>query len=143
MKLLDEVAYIDIQDIDVITEYLKNMGYQMYSIDGYKLVTLEDIFLWIKDELPQDPPLSGKVRFDALVDSLWGGFDELGEEKVAILWSNPKGLINKDKIGYDILIDCFEELAKTLTMKEYGIEKPISLKTILLDEGKLYSRFVK
>jgi hypothetical protein len=137
------VSYIDIQDIEEITDYLKNMEYQIYSINGCKLVTIEDIFLWIKNELPQDPPLSGKVNFDALVDSLWGGFDELDEEKVAILWSNPKETINKDKTRYETLIDCFEEIAKTLTMKEYGIEKPISLKTVLLDKGKLYSRFGK
>lgn len=131
MKLLSAVSYIDIQDIDVITDYLKNMGYQIYSIDGCKLVTIEDFLLWIKNELPQDPPLSGKVNFDALIDSLWGGFDELGEEKVTILWSNPKEAINKeainkDKTRYDILTNCFEELAKILTMKEYGIEKLIS-----------------
>ncbi len=141
MKLLDAVSYIDIQDVDVITDYVKDMGYHIYSIDGCKFTTMEDIFIWIKNELPQDPPLSGKVNFDALTDSLWGGFDELGEEKVVILWSNPNETMNKDKARYDILIDCLEELAKTLTMNEYGIEKPISLKTVLLGEGRLYSRF--
>lgn len=143
MKELNAVSYILIDDVDIVKTFIKEMGYQIFNIDGTKITTIEEFFIWVKNELPQDPPLSGKVNFDAFVDSLWGGIDSFGEEKIAIIWTNPTKIMNLDKGKFKTLIACLEELSRTLTLEEYGVEKPILLKTILLGEGEEFLKFEK
>ena len=141
MGLLNTISYINIKDADSVAKYLQGVGCKVYKIDGNKISNMEELFGWIKEKFPQDPPLSGNVNFDALVDSLWGGFDGQCEEKVAIIWTNPTELMEQDKVRFDVLIECIDELAKTLSLDSYGVDKHISLKTILLGEGSLFSRF--
>jgi hypothetical protein len=125
LKELKFTYFIDNKEKDALFTYLKDKMYK--------------IFNWAKNTLPQDPPLSGNVNFDALVDSLWGGFDSLGEEKVAIVWHNSNSIINHDKVKFEILLECFEELGNSLMLEEYGIDKPIKLKVIFLGVGSMFS----
>ncbi|ACD24905.1 barstar family protein [Clostridium botulinum] len=138
MKLLNGICCISSKDNSYVYKDLEDTGYNMHNIKGNDIKSIEDLFKWFKKELPQDPPLSGRVNFDALVDSLWGGFDYQGKEKVAIIWTNPMKLIKKDKDRFRILIECLKELTETLTLEEYGINKPIFLKIILVEDDNLF-----
>ncbi|MEW8955176.1 barstar family protein [Clostridium sp.] len=141
MKELNTISYFDISYTDSVIKNIQDMNYKIYNIDGNIITTMEDLFVLIKEEFPQDPPLSGRVNFDALTDSLWGGFEGQDAEKAAIIWGNPNKLMDFDKYRFEKLIQCIEELAETLTIKEYGIDKPTVLKLVLLGEGPLFSRF--
>jgi Barstar (barnase inhibitor) len=139
LKELKFTYFIDNKEKDALFTYLKDKMYKIYEINGDEVSTIQKFFNWAKNTLPQDPPLSGNINFDALVDSLWGGFDSLGEEKVAIVWYNSNSIINHDKVKFEILLECFEELGNSLMLEEYGIDKPIKLKVIFLGVGSMFS----
>ncbi len=138
MKELNTISYFDIDDFEIVISQIQDMGYKIYYINGKETTTIEELFLWIKNEFPLDPPLSGNVNFDAFVDSLWGGLDNKNDEKVAIVWKYTNELIKRDKYRFEKFLECIKEVAKTLTVEEYGINKPVILKMLLFDNGELF-----
>ncbi|GGE71640.1 RNAse (barnase) inhibitor barstar [Priestia taiwanensis] len=101
---------------------------------------MQQFFQWTKHTLSQDPRLSGHVNFDGLNDSIWGGFTEAREEKIAIVWHHSHHIRNHDRTKFGILVECFEEIAEGLLSEEYGIEKPTTLEVIFLGEEVQYGK---
>src|SRR3712207_4769228 len=104
------ISYIDEEKISSVKKLLEIHKYKIFTINGINIVDLETFFKEIKNILPQDPILSGRVNLDALMDSLWGGFDNLGEEKVAIVWRSANNIINNNINQFLVIMDCFKEL---------------------------------
>lgn len=141
MKELNTISYFDIDDYEIVIRQIQDMDYKIYYIDGKKTSTIEELFVWIKERLPLDPPLSGSVNFDAFVDSLWGGLDNQDYERVAIVWGYPNELMKQDKNRFEKLVQCMNEVAKELLLEEYGVDKLITLKIFLFGKGPMFSRF--
>ncbi len=70
-------------------------GFQIIHLDGEEIVDRETFFARARRDLPLNPP---EVRWswDALSDSLWNGIGELGEGRVAVVWSHADELLAHD-----------------------------------------------
>lgn len=95
----------------------------------------------ILDVLPQDPPLSGKVNLDALLDSLWGGIDNLGVNKIAFVWTQADTIVRNSPDNFKTLIECFNELALSVANTEFGIERPVLFKVFMVGNSKEFKEF--
>ncbi len=137
MRIWKPISSIYIKDYEKIYSKLSKNNYSIFILNNNNEIdTIESFFLWVKNTLPQDPPLSGKVNFDALVDSIWGGIDSQTKEKIVILWFNPTNLMEKNFSKFKVLLECFEEISSMLLKKEFGINQKKFFKLIMIFNEK-------
>lgn len=141
MRELGAVSFVHRDELESVIDYCNNKKYRIFFIDGTQVITLADFFYWIKTTMPQDPPLSGRINFDALVDSLWGGLESSGESKIAVIWIDVNKFMDCEDNRFDLLCECFEELSTTLRLESYGVEQPVMLNVILLGQGEEFHSF--
>jgi hypothetical protein len=127
MKNLSVVSFIEEEKVVELKASLINDCYTIFELDGKIIVDEKTFFKCVANVLPQDPPLSGNINYDAFVDSIWGGLDALGKEKVAILWTNVEKFSIQDIKGMKMIIRCLNDIANSISTNEFGIEKPITL----------------
>ena len=127
-----------VKDIDLIMlrEKLNESGYFVFEINGEEIEDAESFFAKIKDVLPQDPPLSGQVNWDAFLDSIWSGLDKLKEEKVAIIWTNFHKMLDHGLSDLVTAIECFKDLAFNVSNPETKISIPVNLLFFFVGKGK-------
>ena len=121
--------------LSLLLELEKNK-YKIYIIDGISIVDARSFFQAIVGVLPQDPPLSGTVNFDAFLDSLWGGLDSLGIKKVAFVWTKAEMLLRNSPKNFKTIIDCFNELALSVSDIDYGIKTPVLFKVFVVGNSE-------
>jgi hypothetical protein len=61
-----------------LVQSLRQEAFKVLELDGETITDAQSLFAEINRKLPLDPPLSGRVNWDALSDSLWGGLEKLG-----------------------------------------------------------------
>lgn len=129
---------------ELLINNLNEKGFKVYTLDGRNISNVYNFFKEAIKVLPQDPPLFGRTNFDAFVDSIWGGVDEAGYDKVAIMWEKSNNIINKSPNDLNRIVRCFEELAESFKTSEYGLDKPITLKVFLFGNGDAFNEdFIK
>lgn len=92
----------------------------------------EIFFAEVIRKLPLDPPLSGKVHYDVLVDSLWYGIDNLECGKVAVLWTQASKIAINKSDDFKVILSCFEKLSDGLPSTEYTVGEPVSLTVVIV-----------
>lgn len=112
--------------------------FKVYRLSG--ITSVEDFFLHVRDDLPMAPPISGQVHWDAFSDSLWGGLDETGDERIAIFWENADQLLMKDSESFQIAIEIFSHVASSLANPQFNADKLPLLKIFMFGAGSEFPR---
>lgn len=133
---LSILNFINEDSLEFIGKKLKEDGFYILQLDGENIKDATSFFKKVVEVFPQDPPLSGKCNWDAFTDSLWGGLDELSEEKVAFIWTKVENMFEYGIPDLFMALDCFVELARSVSNYETGISKPIKLIIFLIGKGK-------
>ena len=85
--------------------------------------------------LPQDPPLSGgSPHQDAFIDSISGAFYDVDTDKVAVIWYDADNIANYSSEDAVEVVSLFQSVARRLSTTEFGLEKPIDFRLILVGE---------
>jgi barstar (barnase inhibitor) len=118
-----------------IRDALSAMGFRVFELDGGKISDLSSFFQEIIHVLPNNPPLSGRPNLDAFLDSVWEGMDELGEDNVALLWTNADNMLGGSLQGLFVVSDCLQEIARSLRTSPSRNAKGFSLQVFLFGSG--------
>lgn len=91
-------------------ESLLEQGFTLYTID--KPLTPVEFFSEAREKFPLDPLLSGRVHWDAFVDSIAGGLDASPSSKIGLVVRDASTF--KRSFGYDfqVAIDSMSEAAE-------------------------------
>jgi hypothetical protein len=97
---------------------LQKDGYTIYQLDP--VFGASDFFSMVRERLPLDPPLSGRVNWNAFTDSLWNGIDSSGSAKNAIIWHNPRRMADNEPDAYREAVECLHDVISDFR-KEYSL----------------------
>jgi hypothetical protein len=83
-----------------------------------------------KKIFPLNPPIEGRrLNWDALSDSIWQGFLDLNEKKIAVVWPIGDPNLNED---LTIALGIFEEASITLADSRFTVGNPKELTIVLI-----------
>ena len=123
MKTSDNSVWIEANEHDQMIENLRDAGFFVIEFDGGESAAA--FFEEVKDKLPLDPPLSGRVNWNAFSDSLWSGLNDLAAEAVVVVWRGASRLQHADSWSFAVAQDIFAEVASQLNRGMYGAKKKI------------------
>ena len=129
------VKCISNRNIKEIKEVLTEKQFKLYEINGETIIDDKTFFKVVSETLPLNPKLSGKVNYDAFVDSFWEGLVDQGDEEVAVIWYEAQNMIEHGVGDLLKISECFHDLAHSL-LKENGQDKSISLFVFLVGKGR-------
>lgn len=134
------VNLINEKYIDELLLNLSEQGYEVLKIDGENIYDAKTFFRTVKEILPFDPPISGKVNWDAFSDSLWEGIMNLGNQKVAIVWTKVDNMLEHGLAG---LIDAIRSLIDVSTSLYNDVEdtERVSLIIFLIGKGNNFPAY--
>jgi len=95
--------------LDTVQIDLKTRGFAVHAIG--KVTNSEDLFNQAKEAFPLDPPISGRVNWDAFADSLWGGLDACNQSKIALVIEDAVEFAADNPREYDLALECLVESA--------------------------------
>ena len=126
--LVNCVAQVDLLKLE---EVLHGAGFHVIGLDG-KLVRDKASFLAQAEvDLPQVAGMR-PGNWDALADYVWNGLHELGEEQVALLWTDADQTVHGD-------LQDFLDVLQVLTGVAAGIQ-PTTFLIFLLGDGPEFRR---
>ena len=132
------LSWINISALIDLRSTLQRESYELLEIDDGNIEDADSFFQAIRDTLPLDPPLSGVVNWDAFCDSVWGGLYELGEPRVAIMWTRVERMFAHGLPDLLAVVNCFRDVAIGVNNPNYG--PIIELHVFLLGEGDNFKR---
>lgn len=109
-------------------ERLQNDGSRIFILPK-DIVDKASFFEAAKKIFPLNPPIEGnRQNWDALSDSIWQGFFDLQERKIAVIWPVGDTDLNAD---LTIALGIFEETSVTLADSRYTAGNPKELTIVL------------
>lgn len=133
--LVNCVAQVDLPRLE---ELLRGAGFHVIALDG-KLVN-DKASLLGQAELDL-PPVAGMrpANWDALADYLWNGLRELGEEQVALVWTDADRTVHGD---LQDLMDALRVLTGVADaiLEGDGFPQPTTLLIFLVGDGPEFRR---
>lgn len=139
-KALWPTSCASTDDFDCIRSVLASSGFSIFEISGENISDLEGFFKAVVNVVPNDPPLSGSPNADAFLDSVWEGFNNLGADRVAILWKTSELMLNGGLQDLIIISDLFQEVARSLRSNAGGRLSRFLLYFILFGSGPNFPR---
>ena len=133
--LVNCVAQIDLPQLQ---ELLHSTGFHVIALDG-KLVNDKASFLAQAEiDLPHVAGMR-PANWDALADYLWNGLYELGEEQVALVWTDADQTVHGD------LQDLMDALRVITGVADgvrdgHGFPRPTTLLIFLVGDGPEFRR---
>jgi hypothetical protein len=88
----------------------------------------------VRATLPLDPPLKSNRSWDALSDSLFGGLDELGADRVLLMWTDAAKMVAAAFDEADIALEVLADVAATLAEPNYTAGRPVSLTVLMVTD---------
>jgi hypothetical protein len=101
----------------------------------------ESFFRAVIRALPLDPPLSGKVHWDALADSLFYGLIEGPAKNIQIYWQSPGVFFKNDLESFSLALRCLSEVGRLLADRDPTCGNIKNMECILLDTDNSLSGF--
>jgi len=120
--------------INMLLTDLSKQGYKIIEIDGKDIFDSKAFFNKVKDILPFDPPISGKVNWDAFSDSLWEGLCNMGNRKVSIVWTKVDNMLKYGLLDLMKSVQCLTDVATSLYNDTDEVER-VSLILFLIGKG--------
>ncbi|MCX7748961.1 MAG: barstar family protein [Clostridia bacterium] len=118
---------------------LSSQDFEVLEIDGDCIYDSKTFFKAVKDSLPFDPPISGKVNWDAFSDSLWEGIMNLENQKVAIVWTKAENMLNYGLGGLIDAIRALTDVSTSLYNDAENDKERVTLTIFLIGKGNNFS----
>jgi hypothetical protein len=115
-------------------ELSKYASYYAISLDGTKITNSEFFIKEIMLKFPLDPTLSGKVNYDALTDSMWGGLDLLKKNKVVLKWDSYNSIVQNNIQDFIRLMICLNRVSLEVATREFNIDVPVDFRILLVED---------
>jgi len=129
------ITCIDVECLPKLRQMLDSEGFHVVQLDGEYISDACTFYEQATRILPLDPPIVGAVNWDAFVDSVWGGLDDLGEQKVAVVWTRAENMLRGGLQDLLEIVLSFQHLASLISTREYGIQHPVRLLVLLVGKG--------
>lgn len=100
------------------------VGAAIFSLSTTGASTRADFFDAVRASLPLDPPLVGSRSWDALLDSLRGGIEEVGAALIVITWTGAADLRSAHPADYDMAIEVLRAVTSDVGNEKYSVGKP-------------------
>jgi hypothetical protein len=120
---------------------LHQKNYRLFELNGEEIHDTGSLFQQIAASFPQDPPLSGNCNWDALTDSLFGGLDQLGEARVAFIWTHSDNMLHSGLDDLLTAVICFDQVASLVATTEASLSEPVNLLVFLIGKGANFKAF--
>ena len=137
------VNLVNQESLEFLKRFLSQNSFRIFELDEHDIKDAQSFFIRSVSLFPQDPPLSGRVNWDAFLDSLRGGLDQLGEKRVAFVWTDAEKMLEHGLADLLIAVGCFEQLAADVATSEDGISKAVELLVFLVGKGDNFRPFGK
>jgi hypothetical protein len=131
------VSFTDADRWPVASRELERDGFAVFRIGPVKDAVA--FFAEVKKNLPLDPPISGRVHWDALCDSLWYGLDALGKSSVAIVWSGADLMMTENDEEFQIALSSLTKVLEQLSEERAREGRPLKLRFCLVGRGPRFS----
>lgn len=138
LRVINCVNSSSLQSLD---RFLRESGFTVFELNGKQVEDAQSFFAESIKILPQDPQLNGNINWDAFTDSLWGGLANLGQDRVAIIWTNADRMLEHGLQDLLVASGCFEHIASTMATTKYGLARPVQLLVVLVGEGNNFKPF--
>jgi hypothetical protein len=102
--------------VDTICAELAAQGFTLFAID--KPSDTSGFFSLVKSAFPLDPPISGRIHWDAFDDSLWGGLDEVESGKVALVVRDAVSFRTSNYEDFQLAIEIIERVASEVQQEK-------------------------
>jgi hypothetical protein len=95
------ISWVEWASYPALRQALVNRDFRVLNLDGAGITSREVLFAQAAQDLPLDPPLGSghSYSWDALDDSLWGGFRALDEQRIAVMWRHVDVLLAHDAVA--------------------------------------------
>lgn len=108
---------------EILNKVQTKNGRKIYYLNGLYIKDDNDFFKEVILKLPCNPPLSGKINWNALSDSLFFGLIYSKHNNIFVIWHNFSGPYN---ISYPIIEEVFSDLSHLISTESHG-EKTFEL----------------
>lgn len=112
---------------------MQSDGFVLYVLDS--VADAQSFFIEAKRTFPLDPPISGKVHWDAFSDSLWGGLDACKSSKIALVVRDADVFRLSDKAGFETALECMLDAGKEVEAEKRSEGKDDAEIVVVLGEG--------
>jgi hypothetical protein len=137
---LRRVSCVALDSLADLQSRLAGQGYRIFVLDGRDIKDTASFFANSAKVLPQDPPLGPAPNWDSWLDSVWGGLDALGAERVALLWTDVNSMLDGGLPDLLVAVECLLDLTERLSNPEMRITDSVSLRVFLLGNGRNFPR---
>lgn len=107
-------TWFELRDHERVVGAARANGARVFEFDGGDDVGA--LFRAFEARLPLDPPISGRVHWDAFADSLWSGLDRLAVGPIAIVWRGAERLRGSDPGAFAVASDVLTSTAARISL---------------------------
>jgi hypothetical protein len=118
-----------------IRESLLQDDFEIFELNSVGIVAIEEFYGALIRTLPIGIPLSGKVHWDAFLDSAWEGITERANRKTALIWLGSESILEAKLSDFATIINVFYQLAEAL----YSGDEPHRFNVFALGDSENYS----
>lgn len=112
-------------DVDSIVASAEREGARVYRLPRNGVIDKSSFFQAVRDWLPNEPPLAGPHNvWDALSDSLWGGFDALDAPRIVLIWPNASAMRRASPDEYRGALEILKFVADALADPRATVGRP-------------------
>lgn len=115
---------------------MKGLGWSVFELIGVE--TAQAFFHAAMQALPMDPAISGRVNWNALSDSLFGGIDASIKKRVAIVWHGADLLLETDPESFSIAQIVLADVSDCLRRERNERRTEACLRSFLLGKGEQF-----
>lgn len=91
-------------EIEAATASARTQGIPVFSLSTGVSGGHDAFFDAVRATLSLDPPLASNYSWDALSDSMFGGLDELGADRVLLVWTDEAEMVAAAPAEADIAV---------------------------------------
>jgi hypothetical protein len=117
-------------DVAGLRSELEASGWRVFVLPG-GITGRVSFFQAIRNTIPLNPPLVGDSVWDALSDSLFGGLLDLGDESLAIIWSDSTVMAGQAPAEFEFARSVLTQVAEQLANSTYTVGNPKRVAIVL------------
>lgn len=78
------------------------------------MISRDSFFEAVRLQFPLDPPIQSSRSWDSLSDSLWGGLNNLTNNRILIIWPDSSSLAQECPEDFEMALNILEDVAFSL-----------------------------
>ncbi|SRR6266542_1030614 len=134
------IACVNQGELASLRAMLITDGFRLFQLNGSNVHDRSTFLEEASRALPHEPGVEVVSKWDALVDSLWGGLAIEETSNVTFLWTDAQRMLEHGLPDLLTAVSCLEHLARQVATPSAGFPRAVRLITFLLGEGDNFPR---